>query len=116
GDFAILFRALSDVAAYEQALREAGLPYYLVGGHAFYAQQEVYDVLNLLRAVLSECDEIALAGALRSPLFGLTDETLFWLAQTGGLSTGLLRAKFPRELSDEDQRTAAHARDVLTAL
>ncbi len=116
GDFAILFRALSDVAAYEQALREAGLPYYLVGGHAFYAQQEVYDVLNLLRAVLSECDEIALAGVLRSPLFGLTDETLFWLARSGGLSGGLFQSKLPRELLDDDARKAAQARDVLTAL
>jgi ATP-dependent helicase/nuclease subunit A len=116
GDFAILFRALSDVAAYEQALREAGLPYYLVGGHAFYAQQEVYDVLNLLRAVLSECDEIALAGVLRSPLFGLTDETLFWLAQNGGLSAGLFSAKLPSKLSDDDARKATHARDVFTAL
>jgi ATP-dependent helicase/nuclease subunit A len=116
GDFAILFRALSDVAAYEQALREAGLPYYLVGGHAFYAQQEVYDVLNLLRTILSECDEIALAGVLRSPLFGLTDETLFWLAQNGGLSAGLFIAKLPSKLSDDDARKAAHARDVLTAL
>jgi len=116
GDFAILFRALSDVAAYEQGLREAGLPYYLVGGHAFYAQQEVYDVLNLLRAVLSECDEIALAGVLRSPLFGLTDETLFWLARNGALSAGLFSAKLPRELSDEAARLATHAREVLTAL
>lgn len=116
GDFAILFRALSDVAAYEQALREAGLPYYLVGGHAFYAQQEVYDVLNLLRAVLSECDEIALAGVLRSPLFGLTDETLFWLAHGGGLSAGIFSAKLPSKLSDDDARKTAHARDVLTTL
>lgn len=116
GDFAILFRALSDVAAYEQALREAGLPYYLVGGHAFYAQQEVYDVLNLLRTILSECDEIALAGVLRSPLFGLTDETLFWLAQNGGLSAGLFSPKLPSKLSDDDARKATHTRDVLTAL
>lgn len=116
GDFAILFRALSDVAAYEQALREAGLPYYLVGGHAFYAQQEVYDVLNLLRTILSECDEIALAGVLRSSLFGLTDETLFWLAQNGGLSAGLFSPKLPSRLSDDDARKATHTRDVLTAL
>lgn len=116
GDFAILFRALSDVAPYEQALREAGLPYYLVGGHAFYAQQEVYDVLNLLRAVLSECDEIALAGVLRSPMFGLTDESLFWLAQRGSLAAGLFAAKPPRELSADAVRVVTHARDVITTL
>ena len=47
GDIAILLRSLSDVALYEEALREYGLDYYLAGGHAFYAQQEIYDVLHL---------------------------------------------------------------------
>src|SRR5688500_12629603 len=79
GDVAILLRTLSDAQVYEEALRGAGLEYYLAGGHAFYSQQEVYDVLNLLRAIASRVDDIALAGALRSPLFALADETLLWL-------------------------------------
>ena len=58
GDVAILFRTLGDVQVYEEALREYGLDYYLVGGHAFYAQQEIFDVLNLLRAVASTADEV----------------------------------------------------------
>ncbi|MGC4005828.1 MAG: UvrD-helicase domain-containing protein [Pirellulales bacterium] len=90
GDIAILFRALSNVQLYEDALREAGIPYYLVGGHAFYAQQEIFDLVNLLRAVHSPADEIALAGALRSPIFGLTDESLFRLMREGKtLAAGL---------------------------
>lgn len=116
GDFAILFRALSDVPIYEEALRQAGLDYYLVGGHAFYAQQEIYDVLNLLRTVLSECDEIALAGALRSPLFGLQDETLFWLSRRGGLNAGLLSPKPVEELDGDQQRAVARARQTLIRL
>ncbi len=91
GDVAILFRTLSDVQVYEEALREYGLDYYLVGGYAFYAQQEIFDVLNLLRAVASSADEVSLAGVLRSPFFALADETLFWLADTAGsLNAGLL--------------------------
>ncbi|RIK73334.1 MAG: hypothetical protein DCC67_18015, partial [Planctomycetota bacterium] len=84
GDVAILLRSLSDAQVYEEALREHGLSYYLAGGHAFYSQQEIYDVLNLLRAVASNVDEIALAGALRSPLFALRDETLFRLVNARG--------------------------------
>ena len=96
GDVAILFRALSDVACYEEALREYGIDYYLVGGHAFYAQQEVFDLLNLLRAVEHPHDELSLAGVLRSGFFNLADETLFWLAQHAqGLSGGLFADRLP---------------------
>jgi ATP-dependent helicase/nuclease subunit A len=112
GDVAILFRALSDVQLYEEALREYGLDYYLVGGHAFYAQQEIYDVLNLLRAVASTADEVSLAGALRSPFFALADETLFWLVdQRGSLNAGLLAEVTPAQLSGDERAkvTAAAA-------
>lgn len=116
GDIALLFRALSDVAIYEDALREAGLDYYLVGGQAFYAQQEVYDVINLLRSISSECDDIALAGALRSPLFGLPDEALYWLTREGSLNAGLMRRRQPSDLPDLLKEQVAHARGVMAAL
>lgn len=116
GDVAILFRALSDVRHYEQALREQGLAHYLVGGHAFYAQQEVYDVANLLRAVASGCDEVALAGVLRSPLFALQDETLFWLAQSGGLAAAIQRSRPPSGLPAAEAAKVRHAQVTLGAL
>lgn len=115
GDVAILFRALSDVALYENALREYDLEYYLVGGHAYYSQQEIYDVLNLLRAVASGADEISLAGVLRSPFFSLADETLFWLADEGKrrLNDGLFADKLPKELPTEERlKTQAAARTL----
>ena len=116
-DVAILFRALSDVRLYEEALREQGLEYYLVGGHAFYAQQEVFDVLNLLRAVASSADEISLAGVLRSPFFALADESLFWLVESGGsLNAGLFGEALPAQLSDEERPRVAFAARTLTQL
>ena len=137
GDIAILFRALSDVHLYEEALREMGLDYYLVGGHAFYAQQEIYDVLNLLRAVASTADDLSLAGVLRSPFFSLEDETLFWLVESartadfnsptrsnglksdlriGNLNAGLMAAQLPPQLSPVERAKAAAAADTLGAL
>lgn len=117
GDVAILFRALSDVQVYEEALREYGLDYYLAGGHAFYAQQEIYDVLNLLRAVASTADEVSLAGVLRSPFFSLCDETLFWLADThGGINAGLIADPLPKQLSAEEQGKATAAADTMRQL
>ena len=117
GDVALLFRALSDVQYYEQALQEYEIPYYLVGGHAFYAQQEIFDVLNLLRAVESVADEVSLAGVLRSPFFSCDDETLFWLAQhPDGLAAGLYAEKLPAQLSPDQRRRAEFAARTLTEL
>ncbi len=79
GDVAILFRTLSNVALYEQALVERGLDYFLAGGRAFFAQQETNDIAHLVRWLEDPSDELSLAGVLRSPLFGLNDDTLYLL-------------------------------------
>ncbi|QUV99182.1 UvrD-helicase domain-containing protein [Chloracidobacterium sp. MS 40/45] len=81
-DIAFLFGALTDVKTYERALRRAGVPCYVVAGHGFYGRPEVSDMLNLLAFLDNRADDIALAGVLRSPLFGLSDETLLWLRWT----------------------------------
>src|SRR5690606_1843095 len=66
GDIVILFRTLSDVPAYEAALLQRGIEYYLVGGKTFYAQQEVFDLWNLCQWLDEPADEIPLVGLLRS--------------------------------------------------
>lgn len=92
GDMAILFRRLTQVGAYEQALARAGLGSYTLGGRDFYARQEIGDILSALRALLHPGDEAALAGFLRSPLVGLSDETILGLAYDGPQRRGLARA------------------------
>ena len=118
GDIAILLRTLSDAQVYEEALRAHGLSYYLAGGHAFYSQQEIYDVLNLFRAVSSEVDEIALAGALRSPLFSLADETLYWLVERHkSLNASLANADaIPPELDPDEAAKVRRAAATMQRL
>jgi ATP-dependent helicase/nuclease subunit A len=116
GDIALLFRALTNVEYYEEALRRYGIDYYLVGGHAFYAQQEIYDLLNLLRAINSSCDEVSLAGVLRSPMFGLLDESLLWLSTGKGLAAGLFDAERSKRLDDEQRRRVEFATTTLRSL
>ena len=116
GDIAILFRSLSDVAYYEEALRSYGIDYYLVGGHAFYAQQEIFDVLNLLRTLASPADEVRLAGVLRSPFFSLPDETLFWLSDKHmACGAGLTAKSPPQQLDAETRERVIFAAEVLAA-
>lgn len=117
GDVALLFRTLSDVDLYEQALRKYGLDYYLVGGHAFYAQQEIFDLVNLLRAIASTCDVVSLAGVLRSPFFGLNDETLFWLTQHDlGLYGGLFAPRVADEIKAEQRQQVTFAAQTMRHL
>lgn len=116
GDVAFLFRAMTDVWHYETALAELDFDYHTIGGSAFYAQQEVRDVVSVLSVVEDPLDEVALAGALRSPFFSLSDEALFWLARKfeGGLSEGLVQAGEIAELSDRDRVLAVRAGALLT--
>ncbi|MBX7221647.1 MAG: UvrD-helicase domain-containing protein [Blastocatellia bacterium] len=81
-DFAMLLGAFTQVKTYEQAFQRAGIPYYVVAGRGFYSRPEVLDLLTLLEFLDNRTDEISLAGILRSPLFGISDETLYALRWT----------------------------------
>jgi ATP-dependent helicase/nuclease subunit A len=103
GDVVLLFRAMSNVHLYESALRRRGLDYYLVGGRAFFAQQEVYDLLNLLRALENPHDGLSLAGALRSPFCCLSDEALFVLGRHRAGLWAALNAEASEAILPRDQ-------------
>ncbi len=79
GDVAILFRALTSSPLYEEVFKANNLPYLTIAGKGYYDQQEVWDVLNALRALHNPADDLALACVLRSPMVGLSDEGLLTL-------------------------------------
>jgi ATP-dependent helicase/nuclease subunit A len=113
-DVVLLFRAMSNVHLYEAALREQGLNYYLVGGRAFFAQQEIYDLLNLLRALENPHDALSLAGTLRSPFCCLSDEALFVLSRhTDGLWAGLHDPAVGERLPEDQREATERARRFL---
>ena len=78
-DIALLFRASSAFAVYEDALERAGIPFVTVAGRGFYDRPEVRNLLNALRAVADPGDDLAVVGFLRSPFVGLTDAALYRL-------------------------------------
>jgi ATP-dependent helicase/nuclease subunit A len=82
-DIVLLFRKLTDSPIYEQALRDHGIDYHLVGGFAFFAQQEIYDLQHLVQAIEDPTDDLALVGLLRSPFVGMSDDALTLLAEPG---------------------------------
>jgi ATP-dependent helicase/nuclease subunit A len=70
---AILFRTLTDMRDYLEALRRYHIPCLTEGEKHFYERQEVIDVINLLRAAMDPHDRPALVGVLRSSLGAMPD-------------------------------------------
>ncbi len=112
-DIVILFRAMSDVRYYEEALRKYGLDYYVVGGRAFFAQQEIFDVVNLCQFLDDVDDQAALVGVLRSPFFSLSDDAVFALGQSPAQALG---NSPPPYLAKEEQEQIQFAGKVLSEL
>lgn len=78
-DIAILFRSTTNVSIYEEKLKEYGIPYSNISGGGLLQTDEITDIINGLRVINNKYDYISLAGFLRSPMIGLSDETLYWL-------------------------------------
>ncbi len=79
GEVAVLLRATGDIDCYERALRARGLQTAASAG-AFWERQEVADLLAYLRTLADPLDELALYGALRSPLARVSRDVLAGLA------------------------------------
>ncbi|MBC8165940.1 MAG: UvrD-helicase domain-containing protein, partial [Bryobacteraceae bacterium] len=76
GDIAILTRANYSTAELQLALDKFGVPSVVVGGLTFFDTREVRDLSLLLSVLVNPRNEVALAGLLRSPMFGMSDEDL----------------------------------------
>jgi ATP-dependent helicase/nuclease subunit A len=92
GDILILVRRRGGLFdAIIQALKFAGIP--VAGADRLKLTEHiaVIDLMNLADAILLPADDLALAVALKSPLFGLDEDQLFTLAQgrKGALRTAL---------------------------
>lgn len=83
GDIALLFRVGTSMPIYEEALKDAEIPYITLGGKGYYDRPEVRDLVQLLRAVDNPFDDLALATVLHSPLYTLSGETLYRLRRDG---------------------------------
>ncbi|MEK6333525.1 MAG: UvrD-helicase domain-containing protein [Acidobacteriota bacterium] len=103
GHIAILFRAFTGVWTYEGALRRAGIPYLTVQGKGFYQREEITDLIQLLRFLDNNTDELALAAVLRSPLGGISDDAL-------------LALRCAPRITDVDEPERLHRRHLLRAL
>ena len=75
-DIGILYRVNLQSRAIEDALREAGLPYHVVGGISFYQRKEIKDLIAYVRLVLNHGDNVSLRRVINIPSRGIGAATL----------------------------------------
>jgi ATP-dependent helicase/nuclease subunit A len=95
GDCAILIQSRTKLKEYEIALQQAGIPFRVIGGIGFYEEDEIQALTSVLFFLWNKDDKLALAAALKSALFGLTDTDIFDLVHQGGNMADALRTLRP---------------------
>jgi len=75
-DFAVLYRSNFQARAIEEAFRDGGVPYRVVGATSFYERQEIRDVLAYLKVVHNPRDEVSLHRVINTPRRGIGQTSL----------------------------------------
>ncbi|MDF1862914.1 MAG: UvrD-helicase domain-containing protein [Verrucomicrobiales bacterium] len=75
-DIAIQFRMNSQSRLLEQTLREAEIPYKLIGGQSFYERREIKDILGYLGLFLNHEDDVSLLRVIATPPRGIGQGTI----------------------------------------
>jgi len=79
-DIAILLPTRYGFEKYEDALRDASIPYSVYKGKGFFERSEVMDVLDMITFLTDQNDDISLLSVLKGPFFSLSDEELVRLS------------------------------------
>ncbi|MDH3745507.1 MAG: UvrD-helicase domain-containing protein, partial [Acidobacteriota bacterium] len=90
-EFALLFRATTNLDDYLETFRAAGIPFVVTSDKQYYRRREVIEAAALVRAIVQPVDHVALLTFLRSVAVGVPDAALIPLWRQGlpGLLTEL---------------------------
>lgn len=83
-DYAILYRGNHQARLFEEALREAKIPYQLSGGQSFFDKAEIKDLTAYLRLIANQDDDPAFIRAVTTPRRGIGTGTLEKLGDHAG--------------------------------
>ena len=83
-DYAILYRGNHQARLFEEALREAKIPYVLSGGQSFFDKTEIKDVSAYMRLIANPDDDPAFIRAVTTPRRGVGAATLEKLGDHAG--------------------------------
>ena len=78
-DFAVLYRANHQSRVIEEALRQANVPYRVIGGTSYFDRKEIADAAAYLRVLLNPRDDISMRRIINYPTRGIGRTTLLRL-------------------------------------
>ncbi len=73
---AVFYRTNAQSRSLEEAFRNNGIPYVIVGGLRFYERKEIKDVLAYLRLIVNPADDISLERIINVPRRGIGEKTM----------------------------------------
>ena len=83
GDITLLYTKRAEIGVFEDAFKALGIPFITDRRGELLATLEALDLTALLTCLVDPHDDLALAHALKSPLFALGDDDLLALANVG---------------------------------
>jgi ATP-dependent helicase/nuclease subunit A len=93
-EMGVLMRTMGSLEIVLDELRDADIPFDVVGDKSYYRRREVQDAAALFSCILDRSDHLALVALLRSPFVGVPDAA--WIP--------LWRSDFPRAVAQLDAR------------
>ncbi len=75
-DYALLFRTNAMMRRFEEELRNASVPYRVVGAMSFFERKEVKDIVAYMRFLANPDDELSMGRVIKVPDTGIGKETM----------------------------------------
>jgi DNA helicase-2/ATP-dependent DNA helicase PcrA len=70
-DFAVLYRVNLQSRALEDAMRDEGIPYRILGGISFYRRKEIKDIIAYMRVAFNRGDNVSFRRIINTPPRGI---------------------------------------------
>lgn len=70
-DFAVLYRVNLQSRALEDAMRDEGIPYRILGGISFYQRKEIKDIISYMRVAFNRGDNVSFRRIINTPPRGI---------------------------------------------
>ena len=120
-DYAILYRSNHQSRAFETALRESSIPYFISGGPSFFGYAEIKDILAYLRLVVNPEDDAAFLRIVNVPRREIGPHTLEKLGEYANRrQISLLAAStelgLAHSLKDSARQRLLHFSRIMTQL